>query len=100
MPLVDLISGKIYGCKKNSKSWWHETGHLVFDKLELGTKVKYYNYFFTMVTVILMPINLFINSIFLKFFTLINGVGVLITYIYEEIWCELYAYKKMHLRNP
>ena len=99
MPFVDLNSGKIYGCRVGTHAWHHEEGHIIFDKLELGTKIKYYNYFFTMLVVIFMPFNLFIDSIGLKVFTLLNALGVAATYIYEEIWCERYARKNMKTRE-
>jgi hypothetical protein len=95
MPFVDLNSKKIYGCKPGSRSYYHEEGHIIFDDSELGTRIKYYNYFFNFLVVIFLPFNLFINDIFLKFFCLINGLGVLATYIIEEIFCDLYAQKKL-----
>lgn len=95
MPFVDLNSKKIYGCKKNSRTYFHEQGHIVFDNSEFGTRVKYYHYYFIMIAVVFIPFNFFINSIFLKVFTLLNGFGVLTTYLIEELWCEWFALKKI-----
>jgi len=30
MAIVDLATGNITGCKKGSRTWWHEKGHIVF----------------------------------------------------------------------
>ncbi len=94
MPFVDLNTKKIYGCKKGSRAYYHEEGHLVFDTSELGTRIKYYHYFFTMMTVVIIPFNFFINLLLLKIFTLICSLSVVITYLFEEIWCDVYAWRK------
>ncbi len=91
MPFVDLNSKKIYGCKEGSRDYFHEEENMVFDTSELGTKIKYYHYFFTMMTVVIIPFNFFINNLFLKVFTLLCSLGVISTYLIEEIWCDLYA---------
>ena len=91
MPFIDLNTKKIYGCKEGSKSYYHEEGHLVFDKSELGTRIKYYHYFFTMLTVVIIPFNFFITSWLLKTFTLICSLSVIVTYLFEEVWCDVYA---------
>ena len=95
MPFVDLISKKIYGCKKGSKAWYHEKAHIEFDNFEFGIRIKYYHYFFTMLTVVILPFNLFIDSILLKLFTLLLSLSVVSTYLVEELWCEFYARKKI-----
>lgn len=100
MPFVDLNSKKIYGCEENSRSWWHEKGHIEFDHSELGTRIKYYHYFFLMTTAVVTPVNFLINNIWLKLFTIVNGLCVLGTYLYEEIWCEIYARRKMRHNLP
>lgn len=95
MPFVDLNTKKIYGCKEGSRSYYHEQGHLVFDESFYGTKIKYYHYFFTMIAVTIIPINFFINNLILKIFTLICSVGVISTYLIEELWCDYYSFKKI-----
>jgi len=94
MPFVDLTTGKIYGCEKGSRSWWHEKAHLIFDRSEYGTKIKYYHYFFTMLTIVILPFNLFITSWLLKIFTLICGLAVVTTYLIEEVWADWFAFKR------
>jgi len=36
--LVDINKKKIYGCKKNSLTWWHEKGHIQFNTLEKASR--------------------------------------------------------------
>ena len=93
MPFVDLVTKKIYGCKEGSRSYFHEKGHLLFDESDIGTRIKYYHYFFTMLTVVIIPFNFFINLLLLKIFTLICSFSVIITYLFEEFWCDLYSWK-------
>jgi hypothetical protein len=100
MPFVDLNSSKIYGCKEGTRAWYHEEGHLIFDKGEFGTKIKYYHYFFMMLVASILPFNLFINSILLKIFTLLCSLCVILTYLIEEIWCEVYARRKLKSSLP
>ena len=98
MPFVDLVSGKIYGCKKGSRAWYHEKAHIQFDKSEFGTRIKYYHDFFRMLVIIVLPFNLFIDSLLLKAFTLLCGLSVVSTYLLEEIWCEFVSFKRTRHR--
>ena len=98
MPFVDLVSGKIYGCKKGSRAWYHEKAHIQFDKSEFGTRIKYYHDFFRMLVIIVLPFNLFISSMMLKAFTLLCGLGVVASYLYEECWAEWFAFKRTRQR--
>jgi len=41
MPIVDIKTGKITGCKKNSFAWWHEKGHLVYNSTEDNAQRNY-----------------------------------------------------------
>jgi len=94
-----LNKKKIYGCEKGSRAWHHEYAHILFDDSEYGTRIKYYHYFFTMLVVILIPFTLFVNHILLKVFLMLNSLGILITYLIEEIWCETYARKEIKKKS-
>ena len=93
MAVVNLDTGKIIGCKKNSRTYKHEQAHLIFDKISLGMRVKYYHYFFIMILVTILPFNLFIDNLLLKIYCLILGWCVFGTYLFEEVWCWIRAYK-------
>lgn len=93
MPFVDLNTKKIYGCKKGSRAYFHESGHIKFSNSEYGNRISYYHYFFTMIAVAVIPFNFFVTSWLLKIFSLLCSLGVISTYLIEEIWCEIYARK-------
>ena len=94
MAIVDLATGNITGCEKGSRTWWHEKGHIVFSKQESGTKISYYQYHFMMMAVAFGSLSLLINSTGLKVFTFLNALGMILSYIYEEVWCWAWAMKE------
>jgi len=94
MAVVDLATGNITGCLEGSRVWWHEKGHIEFSKQELGSKISYYQYHFMMVAVLFGSLSLLINSIWLRVFTFLNALGMICSYIYEEVWCWAWAMKE------
>ena len=94
MALIDLVSGKIYGCKKGSKVWYHEKGHLLFNNSEFGVKINYYGQFFQMIAVFILSLSIIIDWLPLKLFGLTNALGMIICYVWEEVWCEIYALRE------
>ena len=40
MANVNLITGKIYGCKYGTKTYYHEEGHLKYESTDGGRKVR------------------------------------------------------------
>ena len=97
MPFVDLDLGKIYGCLKGSKVWYHEKAHIVFNKTELGIKINYYGYFFMMVAVFILSLSMLINWLPLRLFGFLNAFGMVVCYLYEELICWIWGlreYKK------
>jgi len=94
MAVVDLSSKRIYGCKKGSRVWWHEKGHVAFYHQEIGVKVNYYYSFFTMIAVFFIGLGVVTDSILVKTFGFINALGMILCYIYEEAWCWGYSFKK------
>jgi len=93
MAIVDLATENITGCKKGSRTWWHEKGHIVFSKQDWGAKISYYQYHFMMMAVLFGSLSLLINSLGLKAFTFLNALGMILSYIYEEVWCWAYSFK-------
>jgi len=92
MAIVDLTTGNITGCEKGSRVWWHEKGHIAFSKLDLGAKINYYQYHFMMMAVFFMSVSLIIDNLWLKVFTFLNALGMVCSYIYEEVWCWVYSF--------
>ena len=93
---VDLITGKIYGCKKGSWTWWHEKGHLKFNDLESTSLLKLIQNYIFWVWMILVTFKTGLISIILTaiFLSLFLGID-----IYEEWWCNQYANKKTKKKN-
>ena len=94
MALVDLNTGKIYGCKKGSKVWYHEKAHIKFNDTEFGVKINYFGSFFQMIAVFSIALGLVIKWLPIKLFGLVNAIGMIVCYLYEEIWCERMALKE------
>ncbi len=87
MAVVDLETGKIHGCKKYSKVWYHEKGHIKFNNSEWGAKIAYYQIFFLMISQLFISLYIVIGGKLIALFALCNTLGMFLCYIYEEVWC-------------
>lgn len=92
MAMVDLKTGKIIDCKKYSRVWWHEKGHIAFSKTYKGFKYPYYQSFMQMITIFLLCLNLVWSPLLLKIYTLLCGAMVIYYYIYEEVYSWIYSF--------
>ena len=85
----DITTGKIYGCKKGSKEWWHELGHIKFQELQSTSVLIMWQG----VAHLLWMFSLTL-SIFNRYMMWI-AIPMLIIYIfvdiYEEYWANRYA---------
>jgi hypothetical protein len=90
---VDLDTGKIIGCRKNSPVWWHEKGHIKFSKTDKAIKYDYMSGYFFKAAVLFMVFALFLDSIYLKVIIAIFIFRSISYEIYEELWAWHYAYK-------
>jgi len=96
MAIVDIKTGKITGCKKNSAVWWHEKGHLLFNNSNFGATINYYVSFFQMFGLFFLSIGVVGNTLFWKVLGFCFALGVLISYFLEEAWCWGYALTKIY----
>jgi len=94
MAFVDLKNGKIYGCKKKSLTWYHEKGHIEFNKTDKGNSIDFWRGMFFNWTIFSLVINLIINNIYSKTFPIIFYSLFVLLYIYEELWCWFYSFQK------
>jgi len=99
MALVDLATSKIFGCEEGSKVWYHEKGHIVFNNSNWGAKINYYGVFFQMIAVFFLALSLLINSLYLHLFTFLNALGMVVCYVYEEVWCWVYGLREWKKNN-
>jgi len=95
MKHCDTSTGKIYGCEEGSWGWYHEMGHIVFDKnYSWMLMIKQYVFegwmFFMMVSIVYRP--LFSITVALW------GIYIFIM-LYEEHFCNQYA-DFHHFKDP
>lgn len=98
--IVDLQTGKIIGAKKGSLAWFHEKGHIVYNKSDKGIRNSFRQQNSLEATLIFLSTTFFID--FFKWFTSIS-LSIYFWYqFYEEMWCWKYAiqnYKKGREKN-
>lgn len=94
MAVVDLSTGEIAGCKIGSATWWHEQGHLEFNKKEsLGFTASYYAEGMLKFALIFVILFLFFPYYIFKLIAL-SAVGAnILYYLLEEVWCWVYSIK-------
>ena len=98
--IVDLKTGKIYGCEEGSKTWYHEKGHLAFAETEWGNRISYYQIFFMMIAVFFGSLALLTNSLPLKIFVLMNALGMIVSYTIEELWAWWWGLREYYRQHP
>jgi len=95
---VDLSTGKIYGCKRGSWEWWHEKGHIEFNRDEKAGKIKLWqNYVFI---IWMFSITLSILNRYMIFISFPSVIIYIVIEVYEEKWCNDYADKKTKSLKP
>lgn len=95
MPHVDLNTNKIYGCKPGTWPYYHEQGHLLYDRQAWSsqlTLIQQYAFNFWMMSCTLAVINKYMLVLALPLLLIYLGID-----IYEEVWCNRYANKKIKL---
>jgi len=90
---INLRTGKIIGAEKGSFGWWHEKGHAVYDDSESGIRNQFLQEMLLYLTVIFIILALFIDGT--KYYAVISLIIFLGLFLYEEIWCNKYAKRKL-----
>lgn len=88
---VDLSTGEIYFCDKDSWKWYHEKGHLEFNKLPDTSwllMLKSYLFDFWMA---FMTFGFIYKKIY--YLSLVCFLSYVFIELYEEYWCNQYADK-------
>jgi hypothetical protein len=89
----DIETGKIYGCKKGSFTWWHEKGHLVFNSTpEKSFLIMIRSFCFDAWMLAVMFVFVYKKVFFVLLITWLAYIGL---GLYEEWWCNEYAKKKL-----
>lgn len=94
-PVVDIKTGKILNCKKNSLEYFHEKAHLDFSQSPIGANVQYFQQISETLSLISVVLSLFINHF--KWFALIGIFTYLSLFIFEEVWCNYKACQRINL---
>lgn len=92
LPHVNTSTGKIHGVKKDSWHYYHEQGHLKFNtnpKTSTWLLVQDYSLMLWMLSVSLS----LAYKAFIPFVAVFWAIYFIIM-LYEEWWCNQYAYKK------
>lgn len=97
MPVVDLTTEKIIGCEKGSKEYFHEQGHIVYNKSERGITYNYYQQLCTYWSIVFIGIALFID--FFKYLSAITITLSFYYFLYEEVWADKYSKEKWKEQN-
>lgn len=97
MEIVDTATGKIIGAKKGTKGWYHELGHLKFQRTSIGVKVRFYQESFLILTILFLVITQFTDLV--KSLLIIIFGAFIYFYLYEEVWCDRYAKKQIKRRE-
>lgn len=97
MAYANIENGEIVDCEKGTKEYFHEEGHIVYNKSEQGIKSGYKASFFFYLAVTFGILGLGVNifSVCALFFVAIFWYY----FIYEEVWCWRYANKKLRSKN-
>jgi len=88
-PHCDLDTEKIYGCKKGSWNWWHEKGHIEFNKLPYSSSLKMWQGVVNLLWMVSITLAIF-NKWMMVIVLPMLGFYIWID-IYEERWCNKYA---------
>ena len=89
IPNVDIRTGKISNCSPKSKEYYHEKGHLMFQKSKVGSTLQYL--FETSQIYLLgsLSLSFFIN--FFKYISLVLFLSMILFMLYEEYKADVYA---------
>ena len=88
-PYVNLNDGTIHNCRVGTKIWWHEQGHVAFDRGQHGGQIKLwqqYAFMFWIISITLSILNHYM--LWLAIPLMLYYIG---TDIYEEWWANRYA---------
>jgi hypothetical protein len=97
MANVNLETGKIYGAKQGSKTFYHEKGHLRFeDEAFKGNLTRQIQDLSLRVLIFTMALHIIYPLSLLKVVLIITLLLSIISEVYEELWCWAYAKKQLN----
>jgi hypothetical protein len=92
MANVNLKTGKIYGCKEGTKTYYHELGHLEFEEhAPKGNLIRQLQDLSIKALLFILGLNVIYPLKLFKWLTLACILISCFTEIFEEAWCWKYA---------
>ncbi len=100
MANVNLQTKKIYGCKKGTKTYYHEQAHLLFeDKARGGNLIRQLQDGSIIGLLFLVALNSLYANFYLKFLIFFSMIISIVSELEEEIWCWNYANLKLRKKE-
>jgi len=93
MAFVDLETEKIFGAEENTPTWFHEKGHIVFNKSNFGNNFAFWKENIFVLLIVSLGFGSLINNFYIKSFSFSLTLIFVIMYFFEEIWCWVYSFK-------
>ncbi len=92
IPIVDIQTKKISGCKKNTFEYFHEEAHIEYseDKALLCYILEQCEFW----AIVFLSLSFFVN--FFKYFALTTTLLMIALFTYEEVYCNFKAKEKMN----
>jgi hypothetical protein len=97
MAYANIKTGEIVGAKEGTLTYYHEVGHLEYDKCYVGRIVRTIQDFSFRTLIFSMALFLISNIIYLKWFMLIVLLVNILSELGEEIDCWKYAKIQLNL---
>lgn len=98
MANVNLKTGEIFGCKKGTKTHYHEVGHLEFEKKNrFGNFTRTMQDFSVRTLLITCVFNIVLPHYLWKYVSVFLLLAYIFSEIYEELWCWKYANQQLKL---
>jgi hypothetical protein len=95
MANVNLITGKIYGCKKGTRTYYHEEGHLRYESTDVGRSVRINQEVSIDFLLTMVALGTIYPSLFFKILIAIGLLWKIFSVMKEEKDCWVYANNKM-----
>lgn len=97
MAIVDLNTNDIIGAKQGSLTWWHEYGHIIYNRNLKNKILDWWGDSFFKIAVASIIIKQIVTNEFLIDVLTMSSISALVIwfliYQYEEIWCWAFAFK-------
>lgn len=95
MAHVNLVTGKIYGCEKGSKTYYHEQAHLYYEETKRGRSIRIQQDFYLDALISSMALTVIYSNMFTQALVFVFLVLKIVTQLIEEADCWTYARNKL-----